>query len=69
MWIIESARRDYKKKLFKRKSKKQIKDCYCCKFESMDCMGNLYCNVKEKYIYTSYISARRCKYYTINKGE
>lgn len=69
MWTIDSARRDYKKKSLKRKIKKQIKDCCCCMFISTDDMSNLYCNVKDKYIYSSYFSAKRCKYYTINKGE
>lgn len=60
-WNLEQAREDYLKIHPKKPSKKTCADCM---FGSMDFEGDIYCGVKEKFIYLCGYTAKRCKYFT-----
>lgn len=60
IWTLERAKEDYKKTQPKKLEKKS---CKHCQFGSEDMEDDVYCNVKEKYIFFTKRTAGKCKYF------
>lgn len=61
VWTLEQAREDYLKTHPKKPDRKTCGDCM---FAYKDYEDDVYCDVKEKFIYFCGHTAKRCKYFT-----